>query len=118
MRRFFLIVIALLISITLLGLKNWENFTNTSHIYDMELYGDDIYFATWGGIGVYSLNQQDFKATLNVNNGLSENDVKALNYMMSNDYLLCGTNENGVERLAEKEFVMKIEEEIDRKSVV
>lgn len=112
MRRFFLIVIALLISITLLGLKNWENFTNTSHIYDMELYGDDIYFATWGGIGVYSLNQQDFKATLNVNNGLSENDVKALNYMMSNDYLLCGTNENGVERLAEKEFVMKIEEEI------
>ncbi len=100
----------LLISVSGFALKNWQNFTNTTHIYDIEKFEDKYYVATWGGVLQYDEDLQNVENKYTNKSGLSSNMVKSL--AVSNGNLLMAMANKGVCRFDGNDFILPITTEI------
>lgn len=94
------------------AIKNWKTYTNTTHIFDVESVGNDLYLATWGGMLTFDLNDLTFKKNYTIIDGLSGTDIRALNYSELSEMLLIGTHKNGVNRFSDEDFFIPITETI------
>ena len=103
-------IILMVISINLFSLKNWQIYTNSTHIYEIEQVDSKIFIATWGGLEVYDLNTNGFEKKYTTIDGLSKNDIRALDYFAEREELLFGTYGGGVNRMVDSEFQMPINE--------
>jgi len=63
----YIFALFLLISVSGFALKNWQNFTNTTHIYDIEKFENKYYVATWGGILQYDEDLQNVEKNTQIN---------------------------------------------------
>lgn len=103
-------IILMVISANLFSLKNWQIHTNSTHIYEIEQVGDKIYIASWGGLEVYDLNTSTFEKKYTTIDGLSKNDIRALDYYAEREEFLFGTYGGGVNCMSNNEFQMPINE--------
>ncbi len=109
MKKIFLILFLVIIN-NLFAIKNWNIYTNTTHIYDIEHIDPYIYIASWGGLEIYNTNSNIFERKFTTINGLVENDIQTLDFNAEKEELLLGTNGGGVNRMVNGEFVMPINE--------
>lgn len=98
MRRLIILVTLILLIVPLFALRNWDLYTNTTHIYDVVDDDEHIYVATWGGLNVYDKSSGAFVKTLTVNDGMAENHLISLLYDEQTDYLMIGSFASGIER--------------------
>lgn len=105
-----IIITLILISTGLFALKNWQVYTNTTHIFDVIESENEIYFATWGGLVKYSIEDNEFIETLTTNDGLANNDLRALDYLENSNQLLVGTATSGINRIGENGFLTPLTE--------
>ena len=110
MKKIFITILVLVIFSTLFTIKNWKIFTNTTHIYDVEQVENRLYIATWGGLVVFDLNDNIFERTYTKIDGLSDGDIRDLDYMEYNNQLLLGTVSEGIDRFDQSDFIMAITE--------
>ena len=110
MKKIFITILVLVIFSTLFTIKNWKIFTNTTHIYDVEQVENRLYIATWGGLVVFDLNDNTFERTYTKIDGLSDGDIRDLDYMGYNNQLLIGTVSEGIDRFDRSDFIMPITE--------
>ncbi len=111
-----LIILMVLIATSLLALKNWKVYTNTTHIFDVVETGNELYIATWGGLLNYDLNNNSFGETLTTINGLNSNDIRALDYLEGSNQILVGTAGNGIDRIGNSGFLTPLTEILGLKS--
>ncbi|RLC48385.1 MAG: hypothetical protein DRI23_10440, partial [Candidatus Cloacimonadota bacterium] len=107
-KRIFIILIAIT-TLYLYSLKNWQVYTNTTHIFDIVSHDNKLYTATWGGLEVYDINSDSFVEKYTTINGLANNDIRAIQYNDLNNEFYLGTNGNGVIRMKEGEFKLPID---------
>lgn len=71
-----LILIFILISIQqVFAFRNWQSFTNTTHIYNGSTYNNSIFFGTWGGVLEFDPASGSFVKTIRITEGVSDIDV-------------------------------------------
>ena len=105
-----LTLLFLVLSIGLFALKNWETYTNTTHIYDAVQYNGKFYFATWGGIIQYDESGELKDEKLTTVNGLSANDIRSLAVNEDTNSLLMATSTSGIDRISGEDFILPISE--------
>lgn len=85
-----------------LSAAKWETFTNTSHVYDLMVQEDQIYFSSWGGVlqvadaGTGNFSQMEEKAIWTTADGLASNDVRNIEYIGFSQSLWFGSTYDGV----------------------
>lgn len=94
----------------LIGLQNWQAFTNTNHISDLTQFEEKLYLASWGGLMIYDPLSDKFEQVYTTLNGLSDNNLRTLEYFPFNDQLLLGTATSGLDRFDGSRFLMPISE--------
>ncbi|RLC50002.1 MAG: hypothetical protein DRH79_08235 [Candidatus Cloacimonadota bacterium] len=109
MKKRFLIILIAITTLYLYSLKNWQVYTNTTHIFDIVSHDNKLYTATWGGLEVYDINSDSFVEKYTTINGLANNDIRAIQYNDLNNEFYLGTNGNGVIRMKEGEFKLPID---------
>jgi len=91
-------------------LRSWRSYTNTTHISDLEIDGDIIYMATWGGLLEYDFTNGSFEGPIKVEDGLTDNELSSIE-LLSDGTLLIGSKTAGINRIADGEFKMPLGEE-------
>ena len=112
MKKFFGLLVLLLFVVNLTAIKNWKLYTNTTYIYDILRVGDNLFIASWGGLEIYNLDRNDFEKKYTTIDGLSDNDIKCLDYQENEEMFLLGTADSGVNRMNPSGFQMSITETI------
>ncbi|HOG27479.1 MAG TPA: hypothetical protein PLI24_07130 [Candidatus Cloacimonas sp.] len=91
--------------------QNWKTYTNTNHIYDLMVEGNDLYCATWGGVLKLSsiTDSQDLSSysetmVYNTGNGLVSNDIRTITYIDFSGSLWMGSSDNGISILSQLGF--------------
>ena len=107
-KKIFIIAILTLLCTFAFAQRNWNAFTNTTHIFDAAIVDNQIYLATWGGVIVYDIPSDKFEQTYTTSNRLNENEIRALNYLEDSDQLLMATRNKGVNRIVSGEFEYSI----------
>ncbi len=110
MKKMITVSLILLFAFSSFAIRNWKAYTNTTHIFDVIQNGQKLAIATWGGLVIYNLETEDFEITYMTMDGLTDNDVRALNYVEETEILLIGTNNGGINRLSGNDFLMPISE--------
>lgn len=110
MKKVLLCLVTILIAWNIFALKNWQIHTNSTHIYEIEQVDSKIYIASWGGLEVFDLNTNEFEKKYTTIDGLSKNDIRALDYFAEREEFLFGTYGGGVNRMSNNEFQMPINE--------
>jgi hypothetical protein len=102
------IYIILLLSMLSTGLAagNWQTITNTSHVFDLMVQGEDVYFSTWGGVvklsppvrgdssrSLSDLIQAEVWTTAD---GIASNDVRNIEYINQSQSLWLGSSFDGI----------------------
>jgi len=108
--RKIVLFICLVSSMNIFALKNWRVYTNTTYIYDMEIIDDKAYFATMGGLEIYDFSTDTFIQKLTTIDGLSKNEIRAIDYYEYGNQLLLGTFGGGIDRYADNEFLLPLDE--------
>ncbi len=108
--RIILLLAFAMIIFSLSGLRNWQVYTNTTHIFDLVQVNDKIYMATWGGLEVYDLSSQTFDKTVTTIDGLSRNDLRTIDYYENSGELLLGSFGSGIDRFDGASFNMPLTE--------
>jgi hypothetical protein len=111
MKRIFLLALILTVNF-LFAQKNWQVYTNKTHIYQMEETEEGIYLATWGGLVLYDSNSNTFTKTYTTINGLSDQDIRAVTFQESSGIFCAGTKNEGINRIQNNRFIMPIKEDI------
>ncbi|MCF7911669.1 MAG: hypothetical protein K9M99_04010 [Candidatus Cloacimonetes bacterium] len=91
-------------------LRNWKSYTNTTHISDLQVDGNVILLATWGGLLEYDAERGSFAGPIKMEDGLSSNELSALE-LLSDGTLLVGTKTAGISRIQSGEFKMPLNED-------
>ncbi len=110
------IAVLMLISVSIFALKNWQVYTNTTHIFDVIESEGKMQIATWGGLVSYDTNTNSFGETLTTIDGLADNDIRALDYLEDSHQLLIGTANNGINRIDESGFLTPLTETLGLQS--
>jgi len=110
MKKFIIIGILILLAYSSFAIRNWKAYTNTTHIFDVVQNGQKLTIATWGGLVIYNLETEDFEKIYMTMDGLTDNDIRALDFVEETDILLIGTKKGGINRLSENGFLMPISE--------
>jgi ligand-binding sensor domain-containing protein len=76
------------------ALQNWKTYTNTTHMYDVVLDGNNLYCSTWGGLVTYNLTDASITSVKTIGNGLSDSNIRAIK--KDGDVLYLGTERQGV----------------------
>ena len=95
MRRLTLIFVILLNFGFLLSIRNWQAYTNTSAIYKMRAYENQLLLGTWGGVSTFSTETQTFGEDFNLIDGLSDSDI--LDVLKVNEKTYYVTKTQGVD---------------------
>ncbi len=106
MTRFRLTLALLLISLSLGAIRNWQTYTNTTHVADAAVQDNLIWIATWGGLVSLDPATGAFTQTLTNVDGLDEQDVRALDAV--DNVLNIGTAGSGVDRLRDDDFLVAL----------
>lgn len=96
------------LSVTLTGVRNWQTYTNTTHVYDFTSDGDVVYLATWGGMVGLDVIAQTEVMRYSKGNGLTSQDVRTVEWMPQFNELLIGTRDRGINRLKDGSFSVTI----------
>jgi len=113
MKRFYLLVALIcLIVLSLKSVQNWNIYTNITHIYDAVEIDDKLYLATWGGLVEFDIPNKIFTRTRTNIDGLSDIDIRAVDYLEGYGQLLSGTYNNGIDRLQGDDFLIPLTETI------
>lgn len=95
----YLLLCLLVVLSTFTFATTWQTFTNTDHVYDLELNGTDLYYSSWGGV----LKQKYANGSLaaeaevtNSGNGLVSNDIRCLEYIGFSNSLWMGSSDLGI----------------------
>src|SRR5690554_1417101 len=97
-----------LLLVNLSAMRNWQQYTNTTHIYDMVETEDKIYLATWGGLNVYDMATQSFVREYTTVDGLQDLDIRSIAYQENTETLLLGTFKTGINRLQNDNFLVPL----------
>lgn len=86
-----------------LNAAKWETYTNTSHVYDLALIGNDLYFSTWGGIGKLTgtsantpLIAMQQSAIWTTADGIVSNDIRNMRYIPASSSMWTGSEYSGI----------------------
>jgi len=112
MKRFLVIIMLLIILLPVYSLRNWKIYTNTTHIYDSIELGDKLFLATWGGLVEFDMSNKVFSGIRTNIDGLSDNDLRTLDYLKNVDQLLVGSYNAGIDRISGFEFDIPLTETI------
>jgi len=112
MKKYILLLLLLMITLSSYSIKNWKIYTNTTHIYDAKEINDKLFLATWGGLVEFDIPNKIFTRTRTNIDGLSENDLRVIDYLENNEQLLLGSYSSGIDRLTGTEFSIPINETI------
>nr|HPR17693.1 hypothetical protein [Candidatus Cloacimonadota bacterium] len=108
MKKLFFTAVLNILFLALSGLQNWQVYTNTTHIFNMEKVGDRIYMATWGGLEIYDFSNGYFEKTVTTIDGLTSNDLRSIDYLPEKNEFLLGTFGTGINRFDGTEFAMPL----------
>ncbi len=111
MKKFALIPLAILITLSLFAVKDWKAYTNTTYITSMIKIDSSYVTATWGGMQTFDFSQkksENIPELLTTMNGLNENFIKDVKY--ADNVLFIATNSNGIQRYSNGEFIMPIQD--------
>lgn len=97
--------------------QSWQTYTNTSHVYDLLIKdNNNIYAGTWGGaINLFSKPDisnpsdlyNDFNSKLwTTNDGLSSNDIRTIEYVISTGSMWVGSSTEGISIINPNGFQM------------
>ncbi|MDP8267323.1 MAG: T9SS type A sorting domain-containing protein [Candidatus Tenebribacter davisii] len=111
-----LVIVMLIIATGLFALKNWKTYTNTTYIFDVLENNNELYFATWGGLVNFHLNNNSFGETLTTIDGLDSNDIRALDYLEGSNEIMVGTAGNGINRIKDNKFLTPLTETLGLQS--
>ncbi len=95
---------------SLLAVKNWNIYTNTSHVSAMTKLGDNYYLSTSGGMLIYNLEQHQFLKTMTNIDGLSASNLRFITTDPNTNTVLICTNQNGVDIFDGTDFRIPITE--------
>ena len=110
MKKSIIISFLILFAFSSFAIRNWKAYTNTTHIFDVVQNGQKLTIATWGGLVIYNLETENFEKTYMTMDGLTDNDIRSLDYVEETEILLIGTKKGGINRLSENGFLMPISE--------
>ena len=110
MKKIVSVSLILVFAFSSFDIRNWKAYTNTTHIFDVVQNGQKLTIATWGGLVIYNLETENFEKTYMTMDGLTDNDIRALDYVEETEILLIGTKKGGINRLSENGFLMPISE--------
>ncbi|GAB1468786.1 hypothetical protein MASR2M64_15390 [Candidatus Cloacimonadota bacterium] len=102
MRYIILSLVFLLVSN--LTAATWQTYTNTDHVYDININNNDIYLSSWGGVvklkpivaNPQSLADYEEDAILNTGSGLASNDIRSLAHIGFSNSLWMGSSDAGI----------------------
>jgi len=112
MKKLYLSILLLIIVSSIFSLESWENYTNTNHISDIVTSDNKLLIGSWGGIVQYDTSDMSRSETLTIIDGLSDNDVKALEFDQENNIYYIGTKNGGISRLQNNQFLLPITENL------
>ncbi len=95
----YLLLSMMLIAASLMAAATWQTFTNTDHVFDLELSGTDFYYSSWGGVLKQKYSGGTLQAeaeVINSGNGLVSNDIRCLEYIGFSESLWMGSSDQGV----------------------
>ena len=101
------ILLCLCLVTSLFAIRNWETYTNTTHVFDVTEHDGHLWLATWGGLVELDPTTGAFLATYTNVDGLSSQDVRAL-ASLSTSELLVGTASAGIDRLQDGDFLVPL----------
>ena len=108
MKKIVLYVLLTLLLSNISAVRNWQVYTNTTHIYDLIESDNKLYLATWGGLEVYDLEYDQFIRTYTTNDGLRDLDIKTIVKNEATDTFLLGTFRSGINRLQGDNFLLPL----------
>lgn len=101
-------VALLMLTISLFAVRNWQSYTNTTHIFDAAKVNNTMYLATWGGLIEFDWETKAFGQTFTKADGLVNTDVRSVYYDEETEILLIGTKNGGISRIKSKDFLLPI----------
>ncbi len=104
-----LIILSIISSLT--AVRSWNLYTNTTHIYDFEKIGDEIYIATWGGVEVYNLKTGELTNKFVRESGFESMKIHTIEYSETTGDILFGSDEDGVFRYNDGKFLISLKNE-------
>lgn len=101
--KYYLLTLIALLSLTLTA-ATWQTFTNTNHVYDINIDGSSIYISSWGGVvklvpltpNPHDLADYREDNVINTGNGLGSNDIRSLAHIGFNNSLWLGSSDAGI----------------------
>lgn len=101
--KYIVLCLAIMISLSL-SAATWQTFTNTDHVYDLNINGSDIYISSWGGMvklkpnvaNPQSLADYQEDILLNTGNGLASNDIRSIVHIGFSNSLWMGSSDAGI----------------------
>jgi len=112
MKKVILVLFLLMITVQSYSIMNWKIYTNTTHIYDAVEINDKLFLVTWGGLIEFDIPNKIFTRTRTNIDGLSDIDLRAIDYLENYDQLLVGTYNSGIDRLQGEDFQIPLTETI------
>ena len=103
MKKIVLILILISVCFMLQAQRNWNLYTNTTHMRDLVLYNEQIVIATWGGVEYFDMSTYSFTKTMTMMDGLNDINVVALNNH-NNQELSFVIRDKGINRLVNNAF--------------
>lgn len=102
MKKILIIIVFVIAFLNLNAQRNWQSYTNTSHMRDMLLKDDNIIIATWGGVEFFDVNNYSFIKTLTNIDGLRDIDVRVVSEY--NEELQFAIYNKGIDRYINNRF--------------
>lgn len=103
MNKHLLILVILMIVLTPLMATRWKSYTNTTHVNDFIEASNKLYVATWGGLAIFDKDPQltgtdAYKLNRTYTNidGLTNNDIRVLDYIPEKNHLWMGMYAGGI----------------------
>ncbi|MCD4830167.1 MAG: hypothetical protein K8R90_12125 [Candidatus Cloacimonetes bacterium] len=98
------VLLCLFLAASLSAVRNWETYTNTTHIFDVAELDGRLWLATWGGLVEFDPSTGAFLQTYTNVDGLISQDVRSVATLPLTGELFAGTSDMGISRLVNGEF--------------
>lgn len=108
MKKILLLLITGILFVPLPAVKDWEIHTNTTHLFDAYELNGIVYIASWGGLSRLDRQTGEFLQPYTTVDGLSNNEIRTLDYFPDNDELLLGSGRQGIDRFQNGNFLIPL----------
>ncbi len=106
--KYICLILVIISSSLLFSLRNWQSYTNDSHVSAAAFSDDQVYIGTWGGLLVYDKESMSLIDKYTVVDEMPSHDISDLAMSANSSELYIATRDQGVLRLKNQQFLIPL----------